>query len=163
MTGDCAWDGCPNEEKRGPAPSKLGTPFGMRIPPKPTPPPRLPTPCVTCPPPWNPPAWKPPPPWKLPPPPACPPPPPLKPPPPNPPPPPPWPAAHPALARAIDVMPTKLSNFNLFIFQHRDSSVSRPLRVRGVLWCRGRVALGSCFRGRFPGTLRGLRDEGIVR
>src|SRR5438552_12237315 len=141
MTGDCAWDGCLNEEKRGPAPSKLGTPFGMRIPPKPTPPPRLPTPCVTCPPPWNPPAWKPPPPWKLPPPalapppppPACPPPPPLKPPPPNPPSPPPWPAAHPALARAIDVMPAKLSSFNFFILKDRDSSVSRPLRVSRVL------------------------------
>jgi Methyladenine glycosylase len=60
-------------------------------------------------------------------------------------------------------MPTKLSNFNFFIFQDRDSSVSRPLRVRGILWCRGRVALGSCFRGRLPGTLWGLRDEGIVR
>ena len=60
--------------------------------------------------------------------------------PPNPPPPadppsppPPWPAAHPALARAIDVMPTKLSSFNFFILQDRDSSVSRPLRVSGVL------------------------------
>ena len=60
-------------------------------------------------------------------------------------------------------MPTKLSNLNLFIFQDRDSFVSRPLRVRGILWCRGRVALGSCFRGRLPGSLRGLRDEGIVR
>src|SRR6266403_1158685 len=96
-----------------------------------------------------------------PPPPACPPL--LKPPPPNPPPPPPWPAAHPMLARAIEVMPTKLSNLNLFIFQDRDSFVSRPLRVRGILWCRGRVALASCFRGRLPGSLRGLRDEGIVR
>ncbi len=79
------------------------------------------------PPKWPPPDLAPPPP-----PPACPPPPPLKPPPPNPPPPP-WPAAHPALARAIDVMPTKLSNFNLFTFQDRDSSVSRPLRVRRIL------------------------------
>src|SRR5438105_13159165 len=56
-----------------------------------------------------------------PPPPLCPPP--LKPPPPKPPPPPPWPAAHPALARAIDVMPIKLSNFNFFILQ-------RSLRFR---------------------------------
>src|SRR5437868_9223846 len=78
---------------------------------------------------WNPaPPWKPPPPRTpppagpaRPPPPLCPPP--LKPPPPKPPPPPPWPAAHPALARAIDVMPIKLSNFNFFILQ-------RSLRFR---------------------------------
>lgn len=58
-------------------------------------------------------------------------------------------------------MPTKLSNFNFFIFQDRDSSVSRPLRVGGILWCRGRVGLGSCFRGRLQG-IAGLGDEGIV-
>ena len=122
----CLYDGCPNEEKRGPVPSKFGAPFGMRIPPKPTPPPRLPTPCVTTPPPRNAPPWKPAPPrvTTLPP---------NPPPPPDPPsPPPPWPAAHPALARAIDVMPTKLSSFNFFTLQDRDSSVSRPLRVSGV-------------------------------
>src|SRR5882762_1146081 len=133
----CLDDGLPTEENRGPAPAKFGTPCEGRMAPKPTPPPRAPTPPATSPPPWNPPAWKPPPPWKPPPlalappppPPACPPPPP-----PNPPPPPPWPlpwpAAHPALARAIDVMPTKLSNFNFFMFQDRDSFVSGPLRIR---------------------------------
>src|SRR5580765_2057073 len=76
---------------------------------------------------WNPaPPRKPPPPRTpppagpaRPPPPLCPPP--LKPPPPKPPPP--WPAAHPALARAIDVMPIKLINFNFFILQ-------RSLRFR---------------------------------
>src|SRR6185295_4307782 len=72
---------------------------------------------------WNPAPPRKPPPARTPPPagPARPPPPPcpplLKPPPPKPPPPPPWPAAHPALARAIDVMPIKLSNFNFFILQ----------------------------------------------
>src|SRR5256885_15883561 len=74
-------------------------------------------------PPGNPPPPRPPPPAgpaRLPPP-LCPPP--LKPPPPKPPPPPPWPAAHPTLARAIDVMPIKLSNFNFFILQ-------RSLRFR---------------------------------
>src|SRR6266404_7769739 len=125
----CRYDGCPNDEKRGPAPPKFATPPEPRAPPKPTPPPRLPTPklprpALKPPPPRKPPPWKPPPPPKCPPPPK---------PPPCPPPPPPWPAAHPALVRAIDVMPTKLSNFNFFIFQHRDSSVSRPLRIRGIL------------------------------
>src|SRR5258705_5937973 len=87
---------------------------------------------------WNPaPPRKPPPPRTpppagpaRPPPPLCPPP--LKPPPPKPPPPPPWPAANPALARAIDVMPIKLSNFNFFILQDRYASVSQPLRMRGI-------------------------------
>src|SRR5438067_13823717 len=77
------YEGCPNEEKRGPTPAKFGTPPATCIPPKPTPPPRLPAPPPTCPtakaPPRKPPPWKPPPPPK---------PPPLKPPPPNPPPPP---------------------------------------------------------------------------
>src|SRR6266403_2843192 len=129
----CLDDGLPNDENRDPAPAKFGAPYEGRMAPNPTPPPRAPTPPATSPPPWNPPAWKPPPPALAPPPPACPPPPPLKPPPPNPPPPPPWPAAHPALARAIDVMPTKLSNFNFFMFQDRDSFVSGPLRIRGIL------------------------------
>ncbi|SRR6266478_1730058 len=53
-------------------------------------------------------------------------------------------------------MPTKLSNLNFFILQDRHSSVSRPLRVRGILWCHGRVALRSFFRGRLPGTLQAL-------
>src|SRR6266404_8411035 len=83
------YEGCPNEEKRGPAPPKFGTPPETRAPPKPTPPPRLPTP-PPCPPP------KPPP--------ACP-----------PPPPPPWGAAQPACARDIDMMPTRLSNLNDFM------------------------------------------------
>src|SRR4029077_12426311 len=121
---DCLYDGPPNEENRDPAPAKFGTPCEGCMAPKPTPPPRVPTPPVTSPPLGNAPPWKLlPPKW----------PPPRKPPPPNPPPPPPWPAAQPALARAIDVMPTKLSNFNFFIFQHRASSFSLPLRVRGVL------------------------------
>src|SRR5882762_6651366 len=45
------YEGCPNEEKRGPVPAKVGTPPERRAPPKPTPPPRPPTP----PPPPNPP------------------------------------------------------------------------------------------------------------
>src|SRR6266446_5127201 len=94
---------------------------------------------------WPPPDLAPPPP-----PPACPPPPPLKPPPPNPPPPPPWPAAHPALARAIEVMPTRLSNFNFFMFQDHDSSVSRPLRASGILWCYVRIDARSLVRDRVP-------------
>jgi hypothetical protein len=53
-------------------------------------------------------------------------------------------------------MPIKLSNLNFFIFQDRDSSVSRPLRVRGILWCHGRVALRSFFRGRLPGIRQTL-------
>src|SRR5206468_9267985 len=103
--------------------------------PKPTPPPRLATPPPRGPPPPPPPPWPPPPP-------------PPKPPPP-PPPPPPW--AHPALAKAIDVMPTKLSNLNVFIFQDRDSSVSRPLRVGGILWCHVRGMLLPCLGGQVGG------------
>src|SRR5437016_13875308 len=58
------YEGCPNEEKRGPALAKFGTP--PCAPPKPTPPPRLPTPKLPCgalkpPPPRKPPPPKPPP------------------------------------------------------------------------------------------------------
>jgi hypothetical protein len=38
------------------------------------------------------------------------------------------------------VMLTKLSSFNFFILQDRDSSVSRPLRVSGVLRSLFRVS-----------------------
>jgi hypothetical protein len=36
-------------------------------------------------------------------------------------------------------MPTKLSNFNFFILQDRDSSLSRPLRGSEILWCYLRI------------------------
>src|SRR5437868_9845502 len=69
------------------------------------------------------------------------------PPPPNPPwPPPPPPRAHPAGVRTINVMPTKLSNVNFFIFQDRHSSVLRPLRIGGILRCHARVGTISLFR-----------------
>src|SRR5437667_7917288 len=61
------YEGCPNEEKRGPTPAKFGPAPAARIPPKPTPPPRLPTPklprcALKPPPPRKPPPPKPPPP-----------------------------------------------------------------------------------------------------
>src|SRR5439155_25810604 len=95
------------------------------------------------PPPWNPPPWKPPPPpWKPPPP------------PPWPPPPPPWPAAHPACARAIDVMPTKLSNLNFFISQDRYSCVLLRWCIRGILRSFLRVILSPSFE---------IEEEGLLR
>src|SRR4029453_11390312 len=45
----------------------------------------------------------------------------------------------------IDAMPTKLSNLNFFIFQDCQSSVSRPLRVGGILQCHVRVRAPSLF------------------
>src|SRR5437588_4184160 len=89
----CLNEGLPNEENRDPAPAKLGTPPEKWDPPKPTPPPRLPTPPPTCPAAKAPPR-KPP----IPPPKGGPTPMPTA-----------WPA-QPAWARAIDVIPTKLSN-----------------------------------------------------
>src|SRR5439155_19865809 len=92
---------------------------------------------------------KPPPPWKPPPP------------PPWPPPPPPWAAADPAVARTIDVMPTRLSNLNFFISQHRYSSVLRRWCIRGILRCYLRVDPHSLLRdGDSAGSslmLRGLK------
>jgi hypothetical protein len=45
----------------------------------------------------------------------------------------------------IDVMPTKLSNLNFFIFQDHDSSISLPLRDGGILQCHVRVGAPSLF------------------
>ena len=111
----CLYDGFPNEEKRGPVPSKFGAPWHAHSAKADATSTATNSICAT-PPPRKPPPWKPAPPMadchQTPPP------------PPDPPsPPPPWPAAHPALVRAIDVMPTKLSSFNFFILQDRDSSV----------------------------------------
>lgn len=43
-------------------------------------------------------------------------------------------------------MPTKLSNFNFFILKDRYSSVSRPLRIGGILRCYLRVDPHSLLR-----------------
>src|SRR4029453_7043910 len=45
----------------------------------------------------------------------------------------------------IDVMPTKLNNLNFFFFKNWHSSVSRPLRVGGILQCHVRVGAPSLF------------------
>ena len=119
------YEGCPNEEKRGPALAKFGAPPDMRAPPKPTPPPRLPAPKLPCG------ALNPPPPRK---------------------PPPPCPAAHVAGTKAIDMMPTKPNNPNLFMLQGRYSSVSQPWCICGILQSYLRVGRLSLFRvkGRYP-------------
>src|SRR4029453_809865 len=102
----CACEGRPNDEKRGSAPSKLGTPAWERIPPKPTPPPRAPTPPVATPPPRNAPPWKPPPP--------------NPPPPPKPPPPAPGPAGRGRGLGAPSLEPT-IKIVTCFIFMHLNS------------------------------------------
>jgi hypothetical protein len=61
---------------------------------------------------------------------------------------PPPPRANATSMRAIDVIPTRVSNVNCFISQDRYSLVQSPWCVRGILDCYLRVAAGSLFRVR---------------
>jgi len=56
-------------------------------------------------------------------------------------------------------MPTKLNNINFFILQDRYSSVSRPLRVRGILRTYLRVDPRSLFRVTLPTALQHRTDN----
>src|SRR5947199_1316777 len=71
---------------------------------------------------------------------------------PNTPAPPSWPAAQPAWARAIDVMPIKLRNVNLFISENRGCRPSRLLHVGGIFRCHVRVMLAPYFGVSLPRT-----------
>lgn len=61
---------------------------------------------------------------------------------------PPPPRADATSIRAIDMIPTRLSNVNFFMSQDRYLFVQSPWRVRGILECYLRVAASSLFRVR---------------
>jgi hypothetical protein len=53
----------------------------------------------------------------------------------------------------IDAMPNKLSSFNFFIIQDRDSSVSLPLGDGGILQCHVGIDAPSLFWGQATSDL----------